>query len=228
MLIKKSVSIREKVYDVIRDEILNGDIVPGERIIEARLAEQIGASRTPVREALHLLEKEGLLESIPRVGYCVKPLSWSEVEEICHIRAVNETLAAKWAMKRVSPKELLALENNLTMAEHEIRSGNPKAFVNRDAEFHDIIARASGSERLVELCEVLRRHMLRYRIESFYLPEIGMRAIQGHRRILDSIRARDEAGVEEAIFSHLEQSKKDTHRFAFPEAHSKTESETDA
>jgi DNA-binding GntR family transcriptional regulator len=227
MLIKKSVPIREKVYDVIREEILNGDIVPGQRIIEARLAEQIGASRTPVREALHLLEKEGLLESIPRVGYCVKPLDWSEVEEICHIRAVNEALAARWAIKRIGRKELLALENNLTMAEHEIINGNPKSFVNRDAEFHDIIAKASGSERLVELCEVLRRHMLRYRIESFHIPEVGMRAIQGHRRILDCIRAGDEAGVQEAIFAHLEQSKEDTHCFAFPEDH-KTESETDA
>jgi len=95
--IKDPVSIRERVYEVIRNDILNGRIPPGERLVENRLAEEIHTSRTPVREALHMLEREGLLESIPRVGYRVKQIHWDEVEEICEIRAVNETLAARWA-----------------------------------------------------------------------------------------------------------------------------------
>src|SRR5208283_6232449 len=160
-------------------------------------------------------EKEGLLESIPRSGYQVKPLSWEEVEEICEIRIANETLAARWAMKRITPKELLALENNLKVAEHEVRSGNPRAFVHRDAEFHEILAHASRSERLLELCQLLRKHMLRYRIESLYLPETALRAIQGHRRILEALKASDESGLERAMRNHLEQSKIDTHRYAF-------------
>jgi DNA-binding GntR family transcriptional regulator len=215
LMIKEPVSIRKKVYAAIREHILDGSFPPGERLVESRIAEQIKTSRTPVREALHLLESEGLLESIPRAGYRVKPLHWEEVEEICEIRVVNETLAAQWAMKRITPKEILALENNLTVAEHEVRSGNPKAFVNRDAEFHEILAHASRSERLLELCQLLRKHMLRYRIESLYLPETALRAIQGHRRILECLKARDEAGLEQAIRDHLEQSKIDTQRYAF-------------
>jgi DNA-binding GntR family transcriptional regulator len=171
-----------------------------------------------VREALHLLEKEGLLESIPRAGYQVKPLLWEEVEEICEIRAANETLAARWAMERITPKELLALEDNLATAEREIRGGNSKAFVQRDAEFHEILARASGSERLFELCQLLRKHMLRYRIESLHVPDRGLRAIQGHRRILECLRAKDARGLEEAIRIHLEQSLRDVHRYAFGQA----------
>jgi DNA-binding GntR family transcriptional regulator len=124
-------------------------------------------------------------------------------------------LAARWAMKRITPKELLALENNLKVAEHEVRSGNPKAFVHRDAEFHEILAHASRSERLLELCQLLRKHMLRYRIESLYLPETALRAIQGHRRILEALKASDESGLEEAMRNHLEQSKIDTRRYAF-------------
>lgn len=218
LVIKDPVSIREKVYTAIRNLILDGTFPQGERLVESRIAEQIKTSRTPVREALHLLEKEGLLESIPRAGYQVKPLLWEEVEEICEIRISNETLAARWAMKRITPKELLLLENNLTSAEHEIRAGNPRAFVQRDAEFHEILARASGSERLFELCQLLRKHMLRYRVESLYLPETGLRAIQGHRRILECIRAMDERGVEEAIRGHLEQSLADVHLYAFGQA----------
>jgi DNA-binding GntR family transcriptional regulator len=215
LMIREPVSIRKKVYAAIREHILDGSFPPGERLVESRIAEQIKTSRTPVREALHLLESEGLLEAIPRAGYRVKPLHWEEVEEICEIRVVNETLAARWAMKRITPKEILALENNLKVAEHEVRSGNPKAFVQRDAEFHEILAHASRSERLLEHCQLLRKHMLRYRIESLYLPETALRAIEGHRRILECLKARDEAGLEKAIRDHLEQSKIDTHRYAF-------------
>jgi DNA-binding GntR family transcriptional regulator len=202
--IKEPVSIREKVYEVIRNDILNGRIPPGERLIENRLAEEIHTSRTPVREALHLLEREGLLESIPRVGYRVKQIHWDEVEEICEIRAVNETLAARWAMTRIADQDLRALEENLALSEQEVKSGNPQAFVELDAEFHEILARASGSGRLLELCQLLRRHMLRYRVESLLLAETALQAMKGHRQILGALRKKDPKGIEAAIRDHLE------------------------
>ncbi len=215
--ISAPVSIREKVYRAVRDEILNGNIAPGERMIETRLAQQIKTSRTPVREALHMLEREGLLEAIPRVGYRVKRIRWGEVEEICEIRAVNEILAARWAMKRISAREIQALEKNIEQGEREVGVGDPKAFVDRDEEFHEILARASGSERLQELCEQLRRHMLRYRIESLYLPETALKAIEGHRHILACIKEKDEQGVAAAIWRHLEFVKSSVRRYAFEE-----------
>lgn len=202
--IKDPVSIREKVYEVIRNDILNGRIPAGERLIENRLAEEIHTSRTPVREALHMLEREGLLESIPRVGYRVKQIHWDEVEEVCEIRAVNETLAARWAMDRITHQELQALEENLVLSEREVKAGNPKAFVELDAEFHEILARASGSGRLLELCQLLRRHMLRYRMESLFLAETAIQAMAGHRRILECLRRKDRKGIEAAIRGHLE------------------------
>ena len=128
LVIKEPVSIREKVYTAIRNLILDGTFPEGERLVESRIAEQIKTSRTPVREALHLLEKEGLLESIPRAGYQVKPLLWEEVEEICQIRIANETLAARWAMKRITPKDLLLLDNNLAEAEQRDTRGQSKSF----------------------------------------------------------------------------------------------------
>ena len=215
LVIKNSVSIREKVYDVIRNDILNGRIPPGARMVETQLAAQIKTSRTPVREALHMLEMEGLLVSTPRVGYRVKQIEWAEIEEIVEIRIVNEILAAQWAMNRIMPKDLKAMEANIVLAEGEIREGNPRSFVEHDAEFHEILVRASGSRRLLELCQLLRRHMLRYRIEALYLPETGLRAIVGHRRILDCMREKDEKGIEPAIREHLEQSKLEIQRYAF-------------
>jgi DNA-binding GntR family transcriptional regulator len=213
--IGRPVSIREKVYLAIRNDILNGRITPGERVIETRLAEQIRTSRTPVREALHMLELEGLLEAIPRVGYRVKELKWNEVIEICEIRRVNEILAARWAIKRITQKGLRDLEKNLSASEYEVNRGNPRSFVEYDAEFHEILVHASGSDRLLELCQLLRRHMLRYRLESILHEESVLRAIGEHRRIFDCIRLKDIEGADRAIGEHLESSVKDIMRYAF-------------
>jgi DNA-binding GntR family transcriptional regulator len=215
LIIEAPVSIRQKVYDYLRNQILSNQIAAGERLVEGRLARQIKVSRTPVREALHILEMEGLVESIPRVGYRVKEMQWGDVEELCEIRAVNEILAARWAMKRIGHRELAAMKENIDTAEAEIQEGQPKLFVERDAEFHEMLVAASGSQRLLELCQMLRRHMLRYRIESIYIAESGLRAVGGHRRILECLEKKDEIGIEAAVREHLEQSKRDIHRFAF-------------
>jgi DNA-binding GntR family transcriptional regulator len=127
-VIEHPVSIREKVYDYLRNEILSNRIPAGTRLVEGRLAKQINVSRTPIREALHILEMEGLVESIPRVGYRVKELRWEDVEELCEIRAVNEILAARWAMKRITPQELAAMKHNIDTAEAEIQAGQLEGF----------------------------------------------------------------------------------------------------
>jgi DNA-binding GntR family transcriptional regulator len=210
-------SIREKVYASLRNDILNGTIQPGIRMVETHLASQIGTSRTPVREALHMLCMEGLLESIPRVGYRVKRIRWEELEEITQIRIVNETLAAVWALERITEEEIQSLEQNVADAESDLRNGDPKAFVEHDAEFHEVFVRSSGSERLLELCQMLRRHMLRYRIESMYWPEVIRDAIEEHKRIVACIRSRNASYIEEAIRDHLEKSKQEIRRHAFSE-----------
>lgn len=215
LIIEHPVSIRQKVYDYLRNQILSNHIAAGTRLVEGRIAGQINVSRTPIREALHILEMEGLIESFPRVGYRVKELKWKDVEELCEIRAVNEILAARWAMKRIVPEQLAAMNANTAAAEAEIQGGHPELFVERDAEFHEMLVKASGSKRLLELCQMLRRHMLRYRIESLYVAEAGLRAVAGHRRIIASLEAKDVIGIEAAIRDHLEQSKRDIRRFAF-------------
>jgi DNA-binding GntR family transcriptional regulator len=202
--IPKPVSIRDKVYKAVRNDVLNGRIPPGDRIVEARVAREINTSRTPVREALHMLEREGLLEAVPRVGYRVKRIDLDEMEELCEMRIINETLAARWAIDRISEKELESLEESLNKAEEEVLGGRPELFVEYDAQFHEILARASGSQRLYELCQLLCRHMLRYRIESLHNADTAMRAISGHRKILDCIKNSDKEGVGSAVKKHLE------------------------
>ena len=216
-VIKNTKSIRQKIYDHLREQLLSGAIQPHQHLIEAKIAEEIGTSRTPVREALHSLELEGLIESIPRVGYVVKPLSEEEVEEICEIRAVVEGLAARWAMEKSREKLAAELKRSISLSEEKISNGNAKAFVDMDAQFHEIIAKFSGSKRLLELAQTLRRHMLRYRIESIYLNDNVLRAIDGHKGILEAIEKADLEEVNKAIKYHLDQVKKDVLRYAFKE-----------
>ena len=222
IIIKNTKSIRQKIYGHLREQLLNGEIPPHQHLVETKIAKEVGISRTPIREALHSLELEGLIESIPRVGYVVKPISEDEVEEICEIRAAIEEVGARWAMEKAPEKLIEDLRKNISVSEEVASQGNPKAFVELDAQFHEIIARLSGSRRLQELGQTLRRHMLRYRIQSIYLAENVLSAIQGHKGILEAIEKGHLEEVNRAIKVHLEQSKKDILRYAFKEA-TKTE-----
>lgn len=217
LVVKDSSTIRKRVYAQLRDQILRGEIGPQERLIETKIAQEIGTSRTPVREALHNLEVEGLIESIPRVGYRVKFLNPGEVEEICAIRATIEEMAAAWAMNKAPGKLVSELKRNISQSGKAVAQGTAKAFVELDSQFHEIIAKLSGSPRLLELAQTLRRHMLRYRIGSIYTMENVRRAIDGHKGILRAIEKADRLGVGQAIRVHLEQSKRDILRYAFKE-----------
>jgi DNA-binding GntR family transcriptional regulator len=215
LVINKDITIRRKVYNHIREMILSGAIAPNERLIEAKIADKIGTSRTPVREALHSLELERLITSIPSVGYMVKPISEEDVSQICDIRAILEGLAARWAMQKAHNKLIKDLSKNIASVEAEVEKENVKAFVELDGQFHEIISKHSGSDRLLELTQTLRRHMLRYRAQSIFLKDVVLRAIDGHKGILEAIETGDIQKVNEAISRHLEQSKKDTLRYAF-------------
>jgi len=217
LVIKDTKTIRKRIYEHLREQLLNGEIAPPEHLIEAKIAKELGTSRTPVREALHSLELEGLIESIPRVGYVVKAISKEEVEEICEIRMAIEGVAVRWAMEKAYKKLVEELEKNISIAEEKVSKGNVMAFVDMDAQFHEIISKFSGSKRLLELAQTLRRHMLRYRIQSIYSVDNVLRAIEGHKGILRAIKKRDLDKVNKAIRYHMEQSKSDILRYAFKE-----------
>ncbi len=215
-VIEQPITFRQQIHKRISELILSGQIGPSERIVEAKLAESLGVSRTPVREALHMLEKEGILEAIPRIGYHVKEIRWEEVEEICEVRKVNETLAVRLAIARISPPEVNAMEELLTMCEAQFRAGNVGNRFVYDAEFHDMLARSSGSQILAEICNILRRHMFLYRIKSIYEPEVSaLHALEGHRAIFERIKERDVAGAEAAVCEHLDYMKKNVREYAF-------------
>jgi DNA-binding GntR family transcriptional regulator len=219
LIIRDSDTIRKKVYHHIRERILSGEIAPGDRLIETRLAQEIGTSRTPVREALHSLELEKLIKSIPRVGYVVETLSEEEVEQICEIRRVIEALAARWAMEKSQGKLARDLARNLGKQEKALNESSLRDYIELDAQFHDIIARLSGSDRLFELVQTLRRHMLRYRTHVVLALETAERSVDGHRRIVQAIEVGNADLAIETLQHHLQQAKEDILQYVFSEDH---------
>jgi len=217
LVIKKDKTIRQKVYHHIREEILKGAIAPKERLIEAKIAGQIGTSRTPVREALHNLELEKLVISIPRVGYVVRGMDMEEVEQICEIRAAIEGLAIAWATAKQRERLIQALKKNIENQKKQISKGNLNGYVELDAQFHDIIARLAGSDRLLELTQTLRRHMLRYRIQCIYMTETAERSMRGHERIVAAIERGDSQEIAVAVKTHLIQARDDILYYVFRE-----------
>ena len=218
LVIKDTKTIRRRIYEHLREELFNGGISPHQHLIEAKIAKELGTSRTPVREAFHSLELEGLIESIPRVGYVVKPISEQEVEEICEIRMAIEGIAVRWAMEKAHKKLFEELKENISLSDQKVSQGDVRAFVELDARFHEIIARYSGSQRLLELAQTLRRHMLRYRVQSIYSVDNVSRAIEGHKGIQRAIKKQNLEEVNKAIRHHMEQSKRDILRYAFKES----------
>ncbi len=215
LVIRPNKTIREKVYEYLREGILSGKIKSGDRLVEADLAQRIGTSRTPVREALHTLEREGLVESLHRVGYVVRPINELEVLELSEIRLALEGLALRWALSKDPAGLARAMRENLSRCEQQVEAGDLKAFVELDAQFHDLISKVADSSRLMEMTNSIRRYMLRYRIQSIYTEDNVRRAIAGHRALLEAIEDGDKMAAQRALGAHIKQSKKDILYFGF-------------
>ena len=136
--IEQPPTIREEVYKYLRHKILSGEIGPDERLVESKLAEEIGTSRTPVREALHKLEMENLIQSIPRVGYVVREITPDELDEILQIRLALESLSAKWAAAKISAEELNRLDEIIALTDKSIDAGEMDAVIELDGEFQGV------------------------------------------------------------------------------------------
>jgi DNA-binding GntR family transcriptional regulator len=207
--IGKTKTIRQKVYEHVRASILDGELQPGDRLVEAEIGRSIGTSRTPVREALHALERENLVSVIPRIGYVVNEMSEKELDDLSEIRLVLETLALRWAMQADARSLARSLRLNIEQAEELIEKGELKSFVDLDLRFHETISKFADSERLQELTLNIRQYMLRYQKRSLYENINISRALAAHREILRAVENDDRDGAQAALSDHIKQARKD-------------------
>ena len=213
IVIEQTKTIRQKVYEHLKDAIFYGEYKPGDRLVESEIGKSIGTSRTPVREALHTLEREKLISSIPRVGYIVNEISLKDFDELCEIRIVLEGLALRWGMEKKPQQLLSALRQNISKAKQQIDAGNIKTFIEIDTAFHDIIGDLGGSEHLRELIKNVRRYVIYFRVHSINQIANVNSIIAGHKAILEAVEKGDMEGVQVAFKNHVYQSKEDIKQY---------------
>lgn len=206
--IKKQAPLRQIVYDTLKDAILSGRVGPGTKLYELKLADEFGISRTPVREALHSLEREFLITSIDKVGYVVKDLYIKDLEEISEIRKSIEWLAAKEALSHCSEDWITRLEENLKQSGKLLARGKQDLFLRMDEEFHNLLYSNSKSERLTRLADNLRKEMQRFRAKAGGSDELARTALDHHRTILAAVKAKDHRELKKAIEKHIDDMRK--------------------
>ena len=202
-------SLREIVFETIRSAIVHGELKPGERLMEVQLAEELGVSRTPVRESIRKLELEGLVKMVPRKGAYVTPMSVTDLVEMMEIRGALEGLVARLAANYATPEEIDALRESNDGFENAISNGDYDGIIDYDISFHEILYKACGNSRLRSMIHSLREQMLRMRVE--YVHNVtDMHPLRGqHRAIIDGIAKGDPDAAEAAAKAHIATTKDD-------------------
>ena len=158
--------LRDVVFNTLRQAILRGEMEPGERLMEIQLAQKLGVSRTPIREAIRKLELEGLVIMIPRKGAEVAHITEKDMRDVLEVRCTLEELAVALACKNVTPERIMDLRAANKVFESAIVSKDVVNIVDADVQFHDTIYAMTDNDRLIQIINKLREQMYRYRLES--------------------------------------------------------------
>lgn len=196
-------SLGQGVYERLKQAIIQGKFRPGSRMVESRLAGTLGISRTPVREAIHKLEREGLLRRDPKRGFFVEGLGRADIQETFGIRSVLESYAARLAAIRHIEGELQPLEAKLADYDQCLKRGNIGALPQINTEFHDFLYALSRSPRLIKMINDLRDHIYRCRVVILKRREMAELSHADHRLMLTAIKLRDADQVEKLVKEHI-------------------------
>ena len=198
--------LRELVCESLREAIRTGLLRPGERLMEIQLAEELGVSRTPVREAIRKLDQEGFVVMMPRRGAYVANMSIRDVNEIFEIRTALESLSNGLAAERITGEELEELQSLLVQIGKYIEEDNMDKIVDTDIEFHELLYRVSRNSRLEGIISNLREQLTRFRTLSMSHPGRLEATLEEHRAIVDAIAKGDVGAAQRAAEYHMEKS----------------------
>lgn len=200
--------LKEKVYKNLRYDILTGKIPAGSHITESGIANHLGLSRTPIKEALQRLTQEKLISSLARAGYIVETMSDEDIQDLFTARFEIEALAVKKAARQITVDELKLLNDNIDMAKVCIKSGDLQKLTDLDLEFHTILYKASRSKTYFRICKNLGDLTMKYRHGLNLVSDLWKEAIENHTTIYQALLEKDEDKAFKAIVVHGEQAKK--------------------
>ena len=196
--------LRDVVFNTLRQAILTGELKPGERLMEIHLANKLGVSRTPIREAIRKLELEGLVTMIPRRGAEVAQITEKSMNDVLEVRRSMDALCVELACERITEEALQELDSACDAFAEAVETKDIRRIAQADVALHDIIVQATGNLRLVQLINNLSEQMYRYRFE--YLKDISRHQslIQEHRGIFEAIKARNKEEASSAAKLHID------------------------
>ncbi|BEP27747.1 GntR family transcriptional regulator [Helicovermis profundi] len=201
--IKNYKPLGEVVFDYLREAILSGELKPGERLMEITLAEQLGVSRTPVREAIRKLQKEKFVEMIPRKGAYVANLTAKDIIDVLEIRIVLEGFASELASVRITDEEIDELGEILSGFNNSLDTKDTVGMIERDNEFHDKIFEATRNNKLIDMVRDLHDQFQRFRLIYFNEFDNYVELQTWHEKIYKAIKNRDSEGARINAENHV-------------------------
>ena len=196
--------LREVVSETLREAIISGVLKPGERLMEIQLAEELGVSRTPVRESIRKLELEGFVVMVPRRGTYVSDLSIKDINEVFEIRTALDVLAAGLAAERITEEELEQMERLLVQIGEYMEAGDMDKIIETDSLFHDILYQATRNDRLFGIISNLREQFTRFRSISMKYPGRIIKTVEEHRQLVEAIGSRNAELAQQVAREHME------------------------
>lgn len=198
--------LRDVVFENIRTAIMEGTLRPGERLMEIQLAEQLGVSRTPVREAIRKLELEGLVIMLPRKGAYVASISKKDLVDILELRVGLEGMAAYYAAERISEDEIKELENISKVLEDYIKKNDLENMLKEDENFHNFIFEATGNARLKSTMLSIWEPVYRFRLKYMSDYSLAVNIIEEHNKIMEALKKGEADLAEKLAKEHIEKS----------------------
>lgn len=208
MNVDEFLPLRDVVFNTLRQAILTGELKPGERLMEIHLANKLGVSRTPIREAIRKLELEGLVTMIPRRGAEVAEITEKSLKDVLEVRRTLDALCAELACDRISDEELESLRMACLKFEEATKTKDARIIAKADVALHDIIVKATGNQRLIQLVNNLSEQMYRYRFEYIKDENKHNHLVEEHRMIYESIIRHDKEGAAKAAKLHIDNQEK--------------------
>lgn len=196
--------LRDVVFHALRKAILTGELKPGERLMEIHLAQELGVSRTPVREAIHKLELEGLVSMNPRRGAQVSEISEKGLRDVLEVRRALDTFCAELACDRITREEEECLKKACLEFEEATKTKDATIIAKADVNFHDIIINSTGNERLISTINNLAEQIYRYRFEYIKDETQHAKLMEEHRNLLDAILCKDSERAAKAARIHID------------------------
>ena len=197
--------LSKKVYRVLKKRIIEEDLKPGEKILEVNIAEQLGVSRTPIREALRELAAEGFVKMIPNQGMVVSNVSIEDIKEVLQIRILLEGFAASIAAKKINKGEIKKLEKLIEKMKIYISKDDVVAYSNLNGEFHNLILKVCGNKRFIKICANLSGSDHRFRIRALRDNSERLKySLKEHQEIVDALKKKDSEQADRRSKEHIE------------------------